>query len=148
MRENKVLKALSYIVLPIFIGILIISILYSFVKDSYSERKSEYFDTMEFGKEYIELLSNVARMTIYIDGDTYVEDNENRIYYIDLDIYSYNINLEDNYVLVKYGNKVLTNITNLTKVEDIKKYIEEQDGEKANIINGQLIATSLRRKFK
>lgn len=148
MRENKVLKALSYILLPIFIGILIISILYSFVKDSYSERKSEYFDTMEFGKEYIELLSNVARMTIYIDGDTYVEDNENRIYYIDLDIYSYNINLEDNYVLVKYGNKVLTNITNLTKVEDIKKYIEEQDGEKANIINGQLIATSLRRKFK
>ena len=64
------------------------------------------------------------------------------------DIYDYNIRLQDNYFLVKYGNKILTNVENLDQVEAIKNYIDEQEGEKLNIINGRLEATSFKRKHK
>ena len=149
MRESKLLKAISYVFLPIFIGIMIITILYSFVKDSYKDRKYTYFETAEFESDYIELLSDIARMTIYIDGTPYIEDNGNRIYYMDyVNIYYYNIRLQDNYFLVKYGNKILTNVENLDQVEAIKNYIDEQEGEKLNIINGRLEATSFKRKYK
>ena len=58
---------------------------------------------MKFESDYIELLSDIARTTIYIDGTPYIEDNGNRIYYMDyVNIYYYNIRLQDNYFLVKY----------------------------------------------
>lgn len=134
MKENKVLKIISYILLPIFIGIIIISILYSFAKDSYIKNTDEYFETTSFSEDYIRLLSMLARETIYTDSEyAYIDDSGCRVYYINLDDYNYNVRLKDNYVLVIYNDKAITNVNNqdITTIEEIKQYIQEQNRRKS-----------------
>ncbi len=134
MKENKVLKIISYILLPIFIGIIIISILYSFAKDSYIKNTDEYFETTSFSEDYIRLLSMLARETIYTDSEyAYIDDNGYRVYYVNLDNYNYNVRLKDNYVLVIYNDKAITNVNNqdITTIEEIKQYIQEQNRRKS-----------------
>ncbi len=134
MRENRALKVISYILLPIFIGIIIISILYSFAKDSYIKNTDEYFETTSFSEDYIRFLSMLARETIYTDNDyAYIDDNGYRVYYVNLDNYNYNVRLKDNYVLVIYNDKAITNVNNqdITTIEEIKQYIQEQNRRKS-----------------
>ncbi len=130
MKENKALKSISYIVLPIFIAIIIISIIYTFAKDSYVKRMDSYFETASFTNDYMTLLSKLTRTTIYIDDYyTYIEDGDKKIYFIDINDYNYDTRLKDNYVLIIYGNKAITNVNRegLNTIEDIKNTIEEME---------------------
>lgn len=134
MKENKALKTISYIVLPIFIAVIIISILYTFAKDSYVKRMDSYFETTSFTSDYMTLLSKLTRRTIYIDDNySFIEDNGTKIYYIDIDNYNYDTRLKDNYVLIIYGNKAITNVNiqGINTIEDIKKTIEEMERRKS-----------------
>ena len=130
MKENKALKIISYIVLPIFIAVIIISIIYTFAKDSYVKRMDSYFETTSFTSDYMTLLSKLTRTTIYIDDYyTYIEDGDQKIYFIDINDYNYDTRLKDNYVLIIYGNKAITNVNRegLNTIEDIKNKIEEME---------------------
>ncbi len=130
MKENKALKIISYIVLPIFIAVIIISIIYTFAKDSYVKRMDSYFETTSFTSDYMTLLSKLTRTTIYIDDYyTYIEDGDQKIYFIDINDYNYDTRLKDNYVLIIYGNKAITNVNRegLNTIEDIKNTIEEME---------------------
>lgn len=162
MKENKTLKIISYILLPILIGIIMIALVYSLAKDSYYTQLNTYFQTTDFEEEYISSLSRLAKRAIYLDDGYkynyenknfsegtiyyYKEEGENRIYYIDLNNQKYNLKLMDNYVLIKYKDKVVTNVNNLEEVsvESIKQFIENQEGQKVNIVKGQLKSTSFK----
>lgn len=130
MKENKVLKILSYILLPIFIAIIIVSVIYTFTKASYKSNMDNYFGTTSFTADYMKLLSTMARVTIYTDNDnSYIEDGKYKIYYSDINDYNYNTRLKDNYILIIYGGKAITNVNvqDINTIDDIIKYIEEQE---------------------
>ncbi len=145
MKENRILKALSYIFLPILIAIILLSVIYTFAKDECAYYQDDYFETISFTHKYMNLISDLAETTIFTSDEwTMQTDGDYRIYYIDLR--NYQNDVKDNYILIMYGNKVVTNVRKNT-VEEIKTYIQEQDGEKVKIINGNHETTSMIRKF-
>lgn len=129
MKENKALKIISYIVLPIFIAVIIISIIYTFAKDSYVKRMDSYFETASFTNDYMTLLSKLTRTTIYIDDYYTYIDGDKKIYFIDINDYNYDTRLKDNYVLIIYGNKAITNVNiqGINTIEEIKNTIKEME---------------------
>ncbi len=133
MKQNKALKVISYILLPVFIGIIIISILYTLAKDSYSKNMDNYFDTTSFTSDYMELVGRLARSNIYkYDNLDYVEDGKYKIYYVNLNNYDYDLRLKNHYIMIIYNNKVITNIEEqkIDTLEKMKKYISEQNRRK------------------
>ena len=56
MRNSRILKLFSYIMLPIFVGILIISIFYIQVKDATYYDEEKYF---EYKSKLIEILNKI-----------------------------------------------------------------------------------------
>lgn len=147
MKESKTLKVISYILLPVLIMIIILSVIYSFGKDSYSKGLNNYIDTSEFGKNYMMKLSQIARQLIYKESDyAYIEDKDINIYYIDLDDFNFDVKLKDNYILIIYKNKAITNVelTDETTINLIKKTVDMQEGEKLSIINGSIKSNPLK----
>ena len=65
MRKSRILKLLSYIFLPIFIGILIISTFYIQVKDATYYDEEKYFESESFMSLYMTRLSDISRKLIY-----------------------------------------------------------------------------------
>ena len=65
MRNSRILKLFSYIMLPIFVGILIISIFYIQVKDATYYDEEKYFESESFMSLYMTRLSDIARKLIY-----------------------------------------------------------------------------------
>lgn len=133
MKENKALKVLSYILLPIFIAIVIVSVVYTFTKESYKSNMDSYFETTSFTADYMSLLSRLAKVTIYLDDESYIQDGYRKIYYRDINDYNYNTRLKDNYILIMYGDKVITNVNveGLNKVEQIIEFIAQQERRKS-----------------
>ena len=80
MRNSKVIKIISYITLPILIGIIILSTSYIELKDSTYYSVEEYFNSEDFLGTYMSKLSTIANRLIYSnpqynnikDGDTYI----------------------------------------------------------------------------
>ncbi|MCI9365173.1 MAG: hypothetical protein HFJ54_00620 [Clostridia bacterium] len=144
MRENKILRIVSYILLPVLVGILIISLVYTFAKDSYDEYMDKsYFDTESFASDHMTYLANRARTLIYSNYANEI-DGENRIIYD----YSYNRReLKDSYFIIKYGNKIITNVKYYYTVEQISNYIASQEGEKIRIEKGEVKEGHLARKY-
>ena len=136
MRENKTLKVISYILLPILIAIIIISVMYTVAKESYNnELNISYFETDEFSENYMTWISYQARNLIYRTGTPNIQDGGTRIFYDNV-----KGRLKDSYFLIVYKDKALTNvrITDETKtIEDIKRYMDEQKGEKVVFVNGE-----------
>ena len=62
MRNSRILKLFSYIMLPIFVGILIISIFYIQVKDATYYDEEKYFESESFMSLYMTIL----KMEIHI----------------------------------------------------------------------------------
>lgn len=144
MKENKALRVASYILLPILIGIIIISLIYTMAKDSYTKYlDSSYFETEEFSSRYMSYLSGKTRTLIYSDNVNEI-DGENRIIY---DYNDYGIQLRDSYFIIIYGNKIITNVLDAGSVQDIKKYIQNQEGEKLRIEKGVIREGKLNRKY-
>lgn len=146
MKESKVLKAVSYIVLMISISTLLISIFMTSIKENDYYDKDKYFNSNTFASTYIGYLGNDAYDLIH-NNNTYqsILDGDTEIYYSTRtrDYYSY---IKDRYFLIIYKNKALTNVelTNTTNtIEGIKLYIKNNENAKnVNIINAEIHSES------
>lgn len=139
MRSNRALKLLSYILIPILILIICALVTYETGKKYFDEE--EYFKSSEFASDYFSVLISAKSDLIY-EYDYYLEknDGENRILYTEYN----NLDLKNNYYLVVYKNKAITNVnTKYDTIEKIKDFINQvQNSHKVEIVNGELSTDS------
>lgn len=153
MRNSRILKLFSYIMLPIFVGILIISIFYIQVKDATYYDEEKYFESESFMSLYMTRLSDIARKLIYKNPEyKNIEDGDSYIFYSANGEFNYDA--PRMYFLIIYNNKALTNVeltSEVSTIESIKNYIANVDGNKTfNIVNGKVETDSsiLRKRAK
>lgn len=147
MRESKILKGISYILIPVFILIIALSLFYELAKDAYTSKENytAYFKSDNFLMEYMGMVSDHARSLIY-ENKRYnsIYDGSIKICY-NQDEYLYYRRIKDYYYIILYKDLAITNVeltNNTGTVEGIKNYIINQDGQKANIVNGKVEASS------
>lgn len=139
MKSRKVLKNICYILIPIFILILCITIPYQI----YREEENVIDETIkneEFIRNYMNDISAYADYLIYNSNQYYqINDGENVIFYFNIrDEKIKNID-----ILIGYRNKYITNIEATEKtdtVQEIKDYITKQEKKHTRIENGQVIS--------
>ena len=148
MKESRVLKILSYVLIPIFILNLIFCALYGICKEKFITTQiseSEYFTSDLFLSDYMNDLKIECNNLIYNhDRYTQIQDGEYEISYKSNND-KYNYEIKDLYYLIIYENFVLTNVeltADTNSIEKLIKYISTQDSKTANIINGEVIAES------
>ena len=161
MKQNKILKILSYIILSISIATMILSAISFGFKNSTRYDKDAYFSSETFAYDYITTIINIASKLIYSNSNyPSVKDGDIQIYYLK-NYYSengYSVNeyfnssevAEINFLVI-YNNKAITNV-NSNSIEDIKHIIETSADnanatdnasiKKANILNGKIQADS------
>ena len=161
MKQNKILKILSYIILSISIATMILSAISFGFKNSTRYDKDTYFSSETFAYDYITTIINIASKLIYSNSNyPSVKDGDIQIYYLK-NYYSENGYIVNEYFnssevaeinfLVIYNNKAITNV-NSNSIEDIKHVIETSadnanatdnaSRKKANILNGKIQADS------
>lgn len=147
MKESKVLKGFCYVLIPVILLILFISVSYQICKDiAIMDNSPEYFSSDEFLSNYMCALASDASNLIYRNSQyNSIRDGERdfEIYYKQSN--SYYTELEEYYYLILYNDLALTNVEltiNTNTVEKIKNYIKDYDGKKTNIINGNVQADS------
>ena len=161
MKQNKILKILSYIILSISIATMILSAISFGFKNSTRYDKDTYFSSETFAYDYITTIINIASKLIYSNSNyPSVKDGDIQIYYLK-NYYSENGYIVNEYFnssevaeinfLVIYNNKAITNV-NSNSIEDIKHVIETSADnanatdnasiKKANILNGKIQADS------
>lgn len=144
MKESRILKTLSYILLPILIGAIILSFISLGMQDSSYYNKEKYFSSDEFLRAYIDVLGTASNNLIY-NNNQYksTRDNEKEIFYISE--YDYGRPYESNYLII-YKDKALTNVeltSETNTIEGIKSYIyQNESSKKFEIINGKIDADS------
>jgi len=147
MRESKILKVISYILIPIFILIIALSLFYELAKEAYTSKEdyTAYFKSDAFLMEYMGMISDHARSLIYENRRfNSIYDGSIKICY-NQDEYLYYRRIKDYYYIILYKDLAITNVeltNNTGTVEGIKNYIINQDGQKANIVNGIVEANS------
>lgn len=141
MRNSKVFKIISYITLPILIGIIILSTFYIELKDSTYYSVEEYFNSEDFLGTYMSKLSTIANRLIYSnpqynnikDGDTYIFYSSNG---------EFDYRLINMYFLVIYKNKAFTNVeltSEVSTIETIKNFIKSvPESQTFNIVEGKV----------
>ncbi len=140
MKINRVLKMISYLSIPILIGIIILSFVYETCKEDV-EYLNNYFETEEFVGYYInDLISNTEKLVLKEDNDIieYDEQTKTNISYISPN----NKRIKDYYFLIIMENLAITNVP-LTKetssINEIKSYINNnENSKKVTIIEGNL----------
>ncbi len=148
MKESKLLKCISYLLVPILVAMIGISMLSNYVQNNENvySNESEYFRTDGFVSRYMNILSNFADRLIY-QNDTLPTcyDGEIQICYLDNKRYG-NVEFENCYVLILYQNKAITNVeltSNTDTIEKILTYIaQNQDSKKVNILQGNIESNS------
>ncbi len=136
MRNNKLLRTISYVLIPILAAIIIVACLYSVAGNNRN------YKGQRFENQYMNMLQDISGKLIYMDDQNSPNytDNETKIWRLD-NSYSY-ININTNYYLIIYKNKAITNIPSYRvpsmKIEELKKFIQDTDGNKFNIINGKI----------
>ena len=157
MKQNKILKILSYIILSISIATMILSAISFGFKNSTRYDKDAYFSSETFAYDYVRTIINIASKLIYNNSNyPSVKDGDIQIYYLK-NYYSENgyiVNehfnssevAEINFLLI-YNNKAITNMDS-NSIEDIKHIIKisadntNANIRKANILNGKIQADS------
>ena len=129
IKNSFFLKALSYILLPIIIASLILSIIYISLSNQYGKSdnlRTSYFSSSEFAYEYISnILSNVRRINAYKDDSSNgiyskIEDN---IYYTDNSNTYNDITSYIKYIIIDNDtNTIYTNYQSTNYIEDAKKF--------------------------
>lgn len=143
MRDNKILKTISYIVLPILIIIIVMSFAYTDIREEYDYMMSDsYFDSNNFAKKYMSNLQEVTYDLIYSQSDYSTMDNKTRLLYRTSENYS-SISLKKDLFLVIYKDKAITNVSSETTIDGIKNYINNEEGEHLVSINGNLKSNPL-----
>ena len=160
MKQNKILKILSYIILSISIATMILSAISFGFKNSTRYDKDTYFSSETFAYDYIRTIINIANKLIYNNSNyPSVKDGDIQIYYLK-NYYSENGYIVNEYFnssevaeinfLVIYNNKAITNVDS-NSIEDIKNVIETSADnsvnntasiKKANILNGEIQSDS------
>ena len=135
MKESRVLKILSYVLIPIFILNLIFCALYGICKEKFITTQiseSEYFTSDLFLSDYMNDLKIECNNLIYNhDRYTQIQDGEYEISYKSNND-KYNYEIKDLYYLIIYENFVLTNVeltADTNSIEKLIKYISTQDSK-------------------
>ena len=161
MKQNKILKILSYIILSISIATMILSAISFEFKNSTRYDKETYFSSETFAYDYIRTITNIANKLIYNNANyPSTKDGDIEIYYLK-NYYSENgyiVNeyfnssevAEINFLLI-YNNKAITNVDS-NSIDDIKHIIKTSADNtnatndakirQANILNGEIQADS------
>ncbi len=145
MRESRILKILSYILLPILLSSIILSIVYMYMEQKYVYNTEKYFLSQSFGTEYMNYLRQNTDDMIH-NSTPYIlkKDNEIEIHFITDDLY--NNPVKNRYFLIIYKHKALTNVeltSQTNTIQTIKKFIEQNpDSKKVNIIYGNVESDS------
>ncbi len=140
MKENRVLKIISYISLPILIFIIVMSFVYTLAKQDYNYMMDNaYFESQKFAENYMNKLETLTNKLIYEQRLPDDYNNETRIFY---DQY-YESTLKNEYFLIIYKDKAITNVFSKSTIEEIKQYIMEQNGEKLISVNGKIKSNPL-----
>lgn len=145
MKESRILKAISYIVLPILIASIILSIISIYIEENYDYDSEKYFLSQTFVSEYMNYLSKNAYNLIHDYGSyTVVQNGDIEIHFETDNVYGNQ--LKNRYFLIIYKNKALTNVEltpETNTIETVKKYIEQNpDSKKVNIIFGNIESDS------
>lgn len=143
MKDSKVLKWLSYIVLPIAFAILIISLFYSMNTYSYrDEIDILYFESDRFVENFMNNLKNTISELIHSQTTNYYIGRENsslRVNYGSASNVMLNVRNFKYVIIYTPRNKVITNVMRKAdSLEELLKYIENAEGKKVTIEEGQL----------
>ena len=152
LRKSKILKMISYLLIPFLILIISLSIFYEFGKNEYNKEidTSTYFKTDTFLRMYMsELSGNVQRLIYHHDSFNSINDGEVEICFVDGNVFNYLNNneyyLKDYYFLIQYKELAITNVELTSKtdnIESIKAFINNNTNKKAHIINGKVESDS------
>ena len=146
MKRSKILKMISYIVIPILIMALVLSIVSIIMKENNYYNKEQYFASDEFVSSYMGYLSEKTYDLIHNKNTFHsTQDGDIKIQYTS-DEHDYYDDLKNRYFLIIYKNKALTNVPineQTFTIDSIKSYIEQnKDSKKVNIIYGNMEADS------
>ena len=136
IKNSFFLKALSYILLPIIVASLILSIIYISLSNEYGNSKSNnlkdsYFNSSGFSYEYIsDLITNIRRIENgYIDENnngiySKIEDN---IYYTDNEYMHNDITSYIKYIIINnQTNEIYTNVQSSNYLDEAKTFSENK----------------------
>lgn len=112
MKESKILKIISYIILAILTAILVLSIFTILTKennDYYNEE--QYFSSEYFVNKYMLYLQKETNNLIH-NNESYrsIQDGDIKIHYSDIDETYYFDDIKNRYFLIIYKDKALTNV--------------------------------------
>lgn len=130
IKNSFFLKAISYILLPIIVASLILSIIYISLSNEYGKSnnlKDSYFNSSGFSYEYIsDLITNIRRIENgYIDENnngiySKIEDN---IYYTDNEYMHNDITSYIKYIIINNEtNEIYTNVQSSNYLEEAKTF--------------------------
>ena len=140
MKDNKILKILSYILIAISVPIFILSILTYKESRAYVNEYEENEESDRIVSAIMNELSTYARLLVHNQKSyTQVQDGDTTIFYT-RNPNEYN-NIQNLYVYIKYQDKIITNaeLTSETNTEQgIRDFINAQDTKKLSIINGKV----------
>ena len=146
MKQSKILKALSYIILPMLIAIVIISSIYIVIKNQKYYNEEQYYSSSSFVSSYMAATNYVFDKLIHYNNQTTIKDGETDIIYEQVIGYQYYFNAQQRYYLAIYKNKALTNVeltTQTNTIEGIKEFINKNENStKVSIINGEIQSQS------
>lgn len=146
MKQSKILKVISYIMIPILIGAIILSIFSITVKDNVYYNEEKYYSSELFASSYIYSLSNPICDLIHDNIYTKrIQDEDMEIRYSDDESY-YNLSVKEHYFLIIYKNIALTNVeltSSTNTIDGIKAYIDKnENAKKVNILYGNIESES------
>ena len=151
MRESKILKFICYLIIPILVLNIILSVFYQFGRESFENKEKydkTYFQSDNFLSSYMKRLVIETDNLIFNNSNySSIKDGDFTICYKDTEIYLGNAysTLEDFYYLILYKDIALTNVeltVETNTINKIKSFISNCDGEKANIIYGNVESSS------
>ena len=139
MKKETIFKGISFICIPIFIIIVVLSLFAVYVKNGTEYNEDKYYSSNSFIRSYMTDLSNICNDLIYNNEEYFnSNDGENKIYYTNRQ--SYSTNIQDFKYIIIYNNKAITNIEiseELKTIDGIKEYIKNLSGyKKVNLVNG------------
>lgn len=148
MKESKVLKIVSYLLIPILVAMMLLSFLANYVQnyqDVYAVKK-EYFSTDSFVERYMRNLFHYADCLIYQNENYPICYDEGvQISYVG-DDNVYETGIEDCYILILYKDKAITNVeltSETNTIEKIRNYMaQKEDSKMANIVGGNVESNS------
>ncbi len=146
MKNNKILKIACYIAIPILFAVIIFTILYMANSEEYKQVKGvKYFESEEFAEDVIENVKNNINSTIYATKSSYTIGEGEDVVRVCFGSSGKLSNVKDYKYLIIYEptNKVYTNIQKENySLNAMQDYINNLDGEKITISNGDLETSS------